>query len=88
MQPHEYYTPKTLSPSRDFSASIALLLCLSTLHPLPPVLTKLSVCTAPTVGITGENLNGRLGPELKESPSKEDTRSSITGPPIQVDRWV
>ncbi|OLY84913.1 hypothetical protein AYI68_g913 [Smittium mucronatum] len=60
------------------------LLRLSTLRPLLHVLTTLSVCTAPTVGIIGENLTGELGPEPNESPSKEDTRSSITGSPTKL----
>ncbi|OLY82982.1 hypothetical protein AYI68_g2889 [Smittium mucronatum] len=72
------------SPSRDFSAGLTPLLRLSTLRPLLPVLTTLSVCTAPTVEITGENLNGGLGPEFNESPIKEDTSSSITGSPAKL----
>ncbi|OLY80925.1 hypothetical protein AYI68_g4972 [Smittium mucronatum] len=44
----------------------------------------ISVFTAPTVGIIGENLTGRLGPELNESPSKEDKRSSITSSPTKL----
>ncbi|OLY79207.1 hypothetical protein AYI68_g6731 [Smittium mucronatum] len=71
------------SPSRDFRAGITPLLRLSTLRPLLPVLTTLSVCTAPTVGITGENLTGGLGPEFNESPNKEDTSSSLTGSPAK-----
>ncbi|OLY80118.1 hypothetical protein AYI68_g5792, partial [Smittium mucronatum] len=71
------------SPSRDFRAGITPLLRLSTLRLLLPVLTTLSVCTAPTVGITGENLTGGLGPEFNESPIKEDTSSSITGSPAK-----
>ncbi|OLY84050.1 hypothetical protein AYI68_g1794 [Smittium mucronatum] len=71
------------SPSRDFRAGITPLLHLSTLRPLLPVLTTLSVCTAPTVGITGENLTGGLGPEFNESPIKEDTSSYITGSPAK-----
>ncbi|OLY78370.1 hypothetical protein AYI68_g7582 [Smittium mucronatum] len=71
------------SPSRDLRAGITPLLCLSTLRPLLPVLTTLSVCTASTVEIIGENLTGGLGPEFNESPIKEDTSSSITGSPAK-----
>ncbi|OLY84251.1 hypothetical protein AYI68_g1587 [Smittium mucronatum] len=64
-------------------AGITPLLRLSKLRPLLPVLTTLSVCTAPTVGITGKNLTGGLGPEFNEIPIKEDTSSSITGSPAK-----
>ncbi|OLY82810.1 hypothetical protein AYI68_g3061 [Smittium mucronatum] len=67
------------SPSRDFRAGITPLLRLSKLCLLLPVLTTLSVYTAFTVEITGENLTGGLEPEFNESPIKEDTSSSITG---------
>ncbi|OLY84963.1 hypothetical protein AYI68_g863 [Smittium mucronatum] len=70
-------------PSRDFRAGITPLLRLSTLRLLPPVLTKLSVCTAPSVGITGENLTGELGSEFNESSNKEDKSSSIIGFPAR-----
>ncbi|OLY82836.1 hypothetical protein AYI68_g3038 [Smittium mucronatum] len=71
------------SPSRDFREGIIPLLRLSTLRSLLPVPTTLSVCTAPTVGITGENLTGGLGPEFNESTIKDDTSSSITGYPAK-----
>ncbi|OLY82399.1 hypothetical protein AYI68_g3482 [Smittium mucronatum] len=69
----------TPSYTRDFSAGIAPILRLSTLHPLLPVLTTLSVCKALMVGIISKKLTWGLGQKIKESPSKEDTRSSITG---------
>ncbi|OLY77962.1 hypothetical protein AYI68_g8001 [Smittium mucronatum] len=74
----------SLSPSRDLRAGTTPLLRLSTLRPLLPVLTTLSVFTAPTVEIIGKNLTGGLGPELNEISSKEDTRSSITGFPAKL----
>ncbi|OLY84707.1 hypothetical protein AYI68_g1122 [Smittium mucronatum] len=70
-------------PSRDFRAGITPLLHLPTLRLLLPVLTTLSVCTAPSVGITGENLTGVLGSEFNESSNKEDTSSSIIGSPAR-----
>ncbi|OLY79598.1 hypothetical protein AYI68_g6330 [Smittium mucronatum] len=72
------------SPSRDLRAGISPLLRLSTLCPLIPVLTTLSVFTATTVGIIGENLTWVLGPEPNEIPSIEDTKSSITGSPSKL----
>ncbi|OLY81039.1 hypothetical protein AYI68_g4865 [Smittium mucronatum] len=72
------------SPGRYFRADIAPLLRLSTLRLALPVLTKLSVCTAPTVGIIGEYLTWKLGQEPSKSPSKEDTRPSITDPPSKL----
>ncbi|OLY84504.1 hypothetical protein AYI68_g1325 [Smittium mucronatum] len=72
------------SPSRDLRAGIISLLRLSTLRPLLPVLTTLSVCTAPTVGIIGENLTGGLGSALNERPNNEDTKSSIIGSPAKL----
>ncbi|OLY84497.1 hypothetical protein AYI68_g1341 [Smittium mucronatum] len=56
---------------------ITPLLRLSTLRLFFPVLTTLSVCTAPTVEIIGENLTGGLGPELNESPSNRGFTISI-----------
>ncbi|OLY82079.1 hypothetical protein AYI68_g3807 [Smittium mucronatum] len=58
----------------------------------PPIHTSpISSCTDstkcfynPPVGITGENLAGRLGPELSESPIKEDTSSFITDSPSKL----
>ncbi|OLY79373.1 hypothetical protein AYI68_g6560 [Smittium mucronatum] len=64
-------------------AGITPLLVLSTLRLLLPVLTTLSVCTAPSVGITGENLTGGLGSEFNESSNKEDTSYSIIGSPAR-----
>ncbi|OLY80047.1 hypothetical protein AYI68_g5867 [Smittium mucronatum] len=47
-------------------------------------MTTLSIRTAPTLGMIGEKFTGGLGSELNESPSKEDTRSSITGSPAKL----
>ncbi|OLY82309.1 hypothetical protein AYI68_g3573 [Smittium mucronatum] len=66
------------SPSRELRAGITPLLRLSTILPLLPVLTTISICTALTVGRIGGNLTVWLGSELSESPSKEDKNSSIT----------
>ncbi|OLY81047.1 hypothetical protein AYI68_g4853 [Smittium mucronatum] len=66
------------SPTKDLRAGITSLQRLSVLFPLLPVLKTLCVCTAPTERIIGENLTRGLCPELNESPSKEDTISSIT----------
>ncbi|OLY84705.1 hypothetical protein AYI68_g1120, partial [Smittium mucronatum] len=71
------------SSSRDLRAGIISLLRLSTLRPLLPALTTLSVCTAPTVGIIGENLTGGLGSAPNERPNNEDTKSSIIGSPAK-----
>ncbi|OLY78448.1 hypothetical protein AYI68_g7503 [Smittium mucronatum] len=65
-------------------AGIAPLLHLSTLSPLLPIPTTLSVCTARSLAITGENLTGGLGPEINESSGKEDTSFSITGSPDKL----
>ncbi|OLY82116.1 hypothetical protein AYI68_g3768 [Smittium mucronatum] len=54
------------------------------IYPLLPLLTTLSVCTAPTVGIIGENLTGGLELALNERHIKEDTRSSITASPSKL----
>ncbi|OLY82166.1 hypothetical protein AYI68_g3719 [Smittium mucronatum] len=72
------------SPNRDLRAGTISLLRLSTLRPLLPALTTLSVCTAPTVGIIGENLTGGLGSAPNERPNNEDTKSSIIGSPANV----
>ncbi|OLY79627.1 hypothetical protein AYI68_g6295, partial [Smittium mucronatum] len=71
-------------PNRDLTAGNAPLLRLSTLRLFLPVLKTLSVFTAPTVEIICENLTWGLGQEFKESPSKEDTKSSITGLPTKL----
>ncbi|OLY79862.1 hypothetical protein AYI68_g6057 [Smittium mucronatum] len=46
-------------------------------------MTTLSVSTAPSVGITSENLTGGLGSEFNESSNKKDTSSSIIGSPAR-----
>ncbi|OLY82663.1 hypothetical protein AYI68_g3211 [Smittium mucronatum] len=56
------------SSSRELSAGKTPLLRLSTLFPLQFVLTTLSVCTAPMVGIIGENLT--CGSFISASPAK------------------
>ncbi|OLY77760.1 hypothetical protein AYI68_g8205 [Smittium mucronatum] len=72
------------SPRRDLRADITPLFHLSTIRPLLPVLTTLSVCKATTVGVIGENLTGGLGSALKERPIKEDVRSSIIASPAKL----
>ncbi|OLY82588.1 hypothetical protein AYI68_g3290 [Smittium mucronatum] len=77
---------ETFVVRRELKEGITPLLRLSTSRPLLPVLTTLSVCTALTVEIIGENLTGGLGPKPNESPSKEDKRSSIKWFHRKIDR--
>ncbi|OLY82547.1 hypothetical protein AYI68_g3332 [Smittium mucronatum] len=72
------------SPIRDLRAVITPLFRLSKLCSLLHVLTTLSVCTASTTGIIGENLTGGLGSALSERPIREEVRSYITASPAKL----